>query len=59
MKEALSRSKSGAESLLILNDITYLKDARLGTDFALTMSDIPQQCSGVDWRVKYLSGENN
>ncbi|MDD4822059.1 MAG: sulfatase-like hydrolase/transferase [Bacteroidales bacterium] len=55
MKEALRRSKSGAESLLILNDIAYLKDAGLATDFQLTMSDIPQKCTGVDLRLDYLN----
>lgn len=54
MKVALGMAKTGAESLLILNDITYLQDAGLGYRFVLEAADVPQKCSGVDWRLKYL-----
>ena len=57
MKEALNVAKTGAESLLILNDITYLQDAGLDYQFKLEAADIPQTCSGVDWRLKYLKAE--
>lgn len=54
MREALKIAKTGAESLLILNDITYLQDAGLGYQFVLDAADVPQKCNGVDWRLKYL-----
>lgn len=57
MKNALGMTKSGAESLLILNDITYLQDAGLGYHFVLQTTDVPQKCSGVDWRLKYLKSK--
>lgn len=57
MKEALLIAGSGAESLLILNDITYLQEANLGGHFNLQESDILQKCSGTDWRLKYLSAK--
>lgn len=53
MKLALKQAKSGAESLLILNDITYLND-ELGYQFDLLKTDVPKKCSGVDWRVEHL-----
>ena len=53
----LFRSGSGAESLLILNDITYLYEEGLGDELNLQKSDILQKCSGTDWRLKYLSAE--
>lgn len=57
MKEALQVAGSGAESLLILNDITYLHEEGLGGELNLQKSDILQKCSGTDWRLKYLSAE--
>lgn len=54
MKEALLAAKTGAESLLILNDITYLQDAGLEYHFTLESTDVPRKCNGVDWRLKYL-----
>lgn len=57
MKEALQVAGSGAESLLILNDITYLYEEGLGDELNLQKSDILQKCSGTDWRLKYLSAE--
>ena len=57
MKEALQIAGSGAESLLILNDITYLQESNLGVHFNLQESDILQKCSGTDWRLKYLSAK--
>lgn len=57
MKEALLIAKTGAESLLILNDITYLQDAGLGYHFDLETTDVPQKCSGVDWRLEYLKSK--
>lgn len=57
MREALQIAGSGAESLLILNDITYLQEAGLEVDFNLQESDILRKCSGTDWRLKYLSAK--
>lgn len=57
MKEALLSAKTGSESLLILNDITYLQDSGLGYSFNLEEKDIIQKCSGVDWRLKYLKSK--
>ena len=57
MKEALLAAKTGAESLLILNDVTYLQDTGLGYHFTLEPADVPQKCSGVDWRLKYLKSK--
>jgi hypothetical protein len=57
MKEALQIAGSGAESLLILNDITYLQESNLGVHFNLQESDILQKCSVTDWRLKYLSAK--
>ena len=57
MKEALQIAGSGAESLLILNDITYLQESNLGVHFNLQESDILQKCSGTDGRLKYLSAK--
>lgn len=57
MKEALKLAKSGAESLLILNDIAYLKDSGLETQFNLSTEDVPQKCSEVEWRLKYLKNK--
>lgn len=54
MKEALKISGSGAESLLVLNDITYLQDAGLGFNFDLQESDVLKKCNGTDWRLNYL-----
>lgn len=52
MKNALKETKSGAESLLILNDMAYLKEK--GYDFKLTIADVPINCAGTDWRIAYL-----
>ena len=57
MHEALQIAGSGAESLLILNDITYLQESNLGVHFNLQESDILQKCSVTDWRLKYLSAK--
>ena len=54
MKEALLTAKTGLESLIILNDIVYLEDAGLGFHFNIGNQDVPQQCTGVDWRLDYL-----
>lgn len=52
MKGALKDTKSGAESLLILNDMTYLKET--GYDFKLNKAEVPINCTGTDWRIEYL-----
>lgn len=52
MKEALKKAKNGAESLLILNDMAYLKEK--GSNFQLTEADVPVKCGEANWRIKYL-----
>lgn len=54
LKSALSSSRSGAESLLILNDMTWVKDNIPGCDFNLTAKDVVRKCKDVDWRIEYL-----
>lgn len=57
-KKLLQRASSGAESLLILNDIAYLHWEK-GEHFDLTMTDIPYSCEGVDWRLLYINGKDS
>lgn len=53
--EILHNAKSGSESLVVLNDITYLVESGLMKAFPMTMAEVPQQCKGVDWRVEYMN----
>ena len=55
IKDALLQVKSGAESLLILNDVAYLYELDANYIFNLTDKDVPLQTTGVDWRLEYLS----
>lgn len=50
----LNNAETGAESLLILNDFTYLIESGLLAPFKLEENDVLKTCKGVDWRVKYL-----
>lgn len=50
----LDNSTTGAESLLALNDFTYLVESGLLAPFKLEEADVQKSCNGVDWRVKYL-----
>lgn len=54
LKEVLSKATSGAETLWILNDMTYLKTRNPELNFALTEKDVAVKCQGADWRVDYL-----
>ena len=50
----LDNSTTDAESLLALNDFTYLVESGLLAPFKLEEADVQKSCNGVDWRVKYL-----
>lgn len=51
----LDNAKTGAESLLVLNDLTFMIENGLIKPFELKMNDIKEECQGVDWRLKYLN----
>ncbi len=51
----LDHAKTGAETLLILNDLTYMVENELLRPFGLKMNEIKEECAGVDWRLKYLN----
>jgi arylsulfatase A-like enzyme len=51
----LDNAKTGAETLLILNDLTYMVENELIKPFELKMNEIREECQGVDWRLKYLN----
>lgn len=53
MKQALLLSKSTAESLLILNDMTYLHDV-LSYNFMLKPTEILQSSNEIRNRIEYL-----
>lgn len=50
-----TQSKTGAESLLVLNDVVYMVESGLISEFELSEEEIPLKCTGVNWRVKYLN----
>lgn len=54
LKRALSQATSGAETLWILNDMTYLKEWKPNLNFALTQTDVTVKCTGSNWRINYL-----
>ena len=51
----LKNTKTVAESLLVLNDFTYLVEDGLLAPFKLDKTDIPESCGGIDWRITYLN----
>lgn len=53
--DVLKKSRSGAETLIMLNDLAYLLENRLVDAFELKKTDIANSCSGVDWRLKYIN----
>ena len=55
VKTLLSNSKTGTESLLILNDVVHMVEAGFLPAFAMTVESIPERCTGVDQRVEYLN----
>ena len=54
MKSALKIAASGAESLLVLNDMAWAKEALPECGFNLKPSDVVRKCKGTDWRLVYL-----
>lgn len=46
---------SGAETLLVLNDLTYLYESGLIEPFEIEASELKKRCQGVAWRLKYLN----
>lgn len=53
MKSALQMAASGPESLLVLNDMAWAKEA-LRCAFGLKPADVVRKCNGTDWRLNYL-----
>ena len=53
--DILCKVKTGAETLCVLNDLTFLYENELITPFILEKEDITQNRFGVDWRLKYLN----
>lgn len=51
----LKRAKTGAETLLVLNDFTFLVESKLIPPFKLSTNDTPKSCFGVDWRIDYMN----
>ncbi len=51
----LRHSKSGAETMVVLNDFTYLVEAKLIPPFRMTEADTPKMCIGVDRRIIYMN----
>ncbi len=54
-KQALKESSSGAETLLILNDVVHLRDGGFGYDFNFSLNDVKTQGRQVKRRLKYLN----
>ena len=54
MKEILHSARSGAEGLLILGDIVYLKDYVSGPVFNLAEKDIKYPVEGCRQRIQYI-----
>jgi arylsulfatase A-like enzyme len=55
MKEILHSSRSGADCLLILGDIAYLKDYVCGSVFDLTEEDVKYPAGSYEWRIEYIT----
>ncbi len=54
MKATLKKAQNKAESLLILNDMAFLKEAIKGCNFRLTEEDVCHKGGEINWRIKYL-----
>lgn len=54
MKDILKRARNEAETLLILNDMAFLKEAIPGCHFRLTESDVLHKSGDISWRIQYL-----
>jgi hypothetical protein len=57
--QVLRHCKTGAEALLVLNDLTFMVEQHLLSPFQLKPSDIPAMCTGIDWRIEYLNQKFN
>lgn len=55
VKEALNLSTGGPESLLILNDVTYMREIGSMSRLNLDKSEVKGECFGLNWRLDYLS----
>lgn len=51
----LDNVKTGAETLFILNDLTYMFECELILPFDLREEELKEKCIGVDWRIRYLN----
>lgn len=51
----LDNVRTGSETLLILNDLTYLYESGLIEPFELSGEELKMKCSGVAWRLQYLN----
>lgn len=54
MKATLKKAQNKAESLLILNDMAFLKEAIKDCNFRLTEEDVCHKGGEINWRIKYL-----
>lgn len=54
MKEILQESRSGAESLIILGDMAYLKEYITGAVFDIKAEDVPFPAGSYEWRVNFI-----
>lgn len=54
-KTILKRCKNGAETLLILNEITHLMENQLISPFILKKKDCPKEVFGMEERISYLN----
>ncbi len=55
IKSMLKSSKTLAETLLVLNDLVHLKEAKLLPNLALTVGDVEYSSVSVEERIKYLN----
>lgn len=57
MQEILCSAKSEAEVLLILGDITYMKDCLKKTGFHIEASSFPFSAENIQWRLEYINSQ--
>lgn len=57
MQDILCLAKSEAEVLLILGDITYMKDCLKKTDFHIEASSLPFSAENIQWRLEYINSQ--
>lgn len=55
MQDILSSATSEAEVLLILGDITYMKDYLKNTTFHIEANSIPFSAENIQWRLEYIN----